>query len=1029
MNLSEFSVKNYQFTLVAFLAVLSLGVYSLLTMPRGEDPDFESPQFFVTVVYPGTNPIDMEQLVADRVEKRLSALDDIKRIRTDIDDGLALFRIEYVYESDPDDKYQEIVREVSALRQELPADIADIRIQQLTPTSVSIYQWALVSENVSYGTLQKTADAYMDELEKIKSLQRIEGWGYPGREVSIELNLEKMAQDKIPVSQVLGAIQSEAVNIPGGSVSVGTKKFNVKTSGDYDSLDEIRNTIVYSTGQRVVFLKDIATVRLGYGDEKHITRLNGHRCVFVTCSQKSGQNILSVRDQVEPVEAAFKADLPPSIDLVRVFDQPESVATRLARFAKDFSIAILLVLVTLLPLGTRASVVVMISIPLSLAIGLTLLNLLGININQLSIVGMIVALGILVDDSIVVVENIERFLRMGYSRTRAAIEASKQIGLAVVGCTILLMFAFLPLVFLPEAAGDFIKGLPLAVITTVFASMIVSLTVVPFLSSKLLSRHASTEGNVFMRLLKRGIAGSYGRLLDTALKHPVVTLVVAFAIFGATMALIPRVGFSLFPKSEKPMFMVNVELPVGTNLQATERVVRHVEGVLRQTPGVRNFSTNVGRGNPRIYYNVVPKGETANFGQVFVQLEKETGTKEKVALIDRLRERLAGYPGAKIEVRDFEQGPPVEAPIAYRIYGENLDTLRAVAARVEAILAAHPGAIYTDNPLKVQPTDLKVRINKEKAGLLGVPVAEVDRMVRLGIAGLNVGTYRDEDSDEYPLNVSVARPGAVPAYDVFDQIYVNNVLGTAVPLRNIATVELQTSPNQIRHYDKNRYVTVSTFLKTGYNTQRVNDELVEKLDAFRFPDGFTYGVAGEKESQQESFGGLGFIILITVFGFVAVLILEFKSFKSILIVLSVIPLGAIGAVLILWAWGETLSFTATIGLIALVGIEVKNSLLLVDFTNQLREQGRGLEEAIREAGEIRFVPIVLTSLTAIGGLIPLVVEYSQLYSPLALVLIGGIISSTLLSRLVTPVMYKLLPPRIEAAEVPQPAAHAWAGAV
>lgn len=1016
MKISEFSVKNYQFTLVAFLAVLSLGVYSLLTMPRGEDPDFESPQFFVTVVYPGTNPVDMEQLVADKVEKRLSALDDMKRIRTDIEDGLALFRIEYAYETDPDEKYQEIVREVSALRQELPADIADVRIQQLTPTTVSIYQWALVSENVPYGTLQKRADDFMDELEKVKSLQRIEGWGYPGRKVNVELNLEKMAQDKIPVNQVLGAIQSEAVNIPGGSVNVGAKKFNVKTSGDYQSIDEIKNTIVYSTGQRVVFLKDIATVRLGYQDEKHITRLNGHRAVFVTCSQKSKQNILDVRDQVEPVEAAFRGTLPPSIDLVRVFDQPESVATRLARFAKDFSIAILLVLVTLLPLGTRASVVVMISIPLSLAIGLTLLNLLGININQLSIVGMIVALGILVDDSIVVVENIERFMRMGYSRTRAAIEATKQIGLAVLGCTILLMFAFLPLVFLPEAAGDFIRGLPLAVITTVFASMIVSLTVVPFLSSKILSRHESSEGNVFLRLLKRGIAGSYGRLLDVALKHPVLTLVVAFGIFGATMALVPRLGFSLFPKSEKPMFMVNVETPVGTNLYATEQVVRHVEGVLKQTAGIRNFSTNVGRGNPRIYYNVIPKGEAANFGQIFVQLEKETGTKEKVAIIDALREKLTGYPGAKIEVRDFEQGPPVEAPVAYRIYGENLDTLRAVAAQVEGILAAHPGAIYTDNPLKVQPTDLKVNIHKEKAGLLGVPVAEVDRMVRLGIAGLNVGRYRDEDGDEYNLNVSLRRTGAAQDYSVFEQVYVNNVLGTAVPLSNLATVSFQTSPNQIRHYDKNRYVTVSTFLKTGYNTQRVNEELVEKLNAFRFPAGFTFKVAGEKESQEESFGGLGFIILITVFGFVAVLILEFKSFKSILIVLSVIPLGAIGAILILWAWGETLSFTATIGLIALVGIEVKNSLLLVDFTNQLREQGRGLEEAIREAGEIRFVPIVLTSLTAIGGLIPLVVEYSQLYSPLALVLIGGIISSTLLSRLVTPVMYKLLPPQIEREE-------------
>jgi len=248
--------------------------------------------------------------------------------------------------------------------------------------------------------------------------------------------------------------------------------------------------------------------------------------------------------------------------------------------------------------------------------------------------------------------------------------------------------------------------------------------------------------------------------------------------------------------------------------------------------------------------------------------------------------------------------------------------------------------------------------------------------------------------------------------DVFNRLYVNNALGTAIPLKQLVDIKLETSQNQILHFDKERYVTVSTFLKSGYNTAQVNQELIKQLNAFKFPKGFSYRVAGEAENAEKSFGGIGVIVLITVFGMIAILILEFRNFKSTLIVLSVIPLGIVGAILMLLLWGETLSFTAVIGFIALVGIEVKNSLLLVDFTNQLREEGFGLEEAIREAGEVRFVPIVLTSLTAIGGLVPLVVEYSELYSPLALVLIGGIISSTLLARLVTPVMYKLLPPTI-----------------
>lgn len=1012
MKLAEFSVKNYQFTLVVFLGVLSIGLFSLFNMPRGEDPEFSSPQFAVTIIYPGTGPKDMEELIVNPVEKRIYELESLDRIITSVFDGVAVFRVEYKFGEDPEAKYQEIVREIDALRKDLPSDIYDINIQKFTPTGVNIYQYALISENLSYARLQEYTDDLEKQLGKVQALHSIKSWGFPERKISVELNLEKMAQDKIPTNRVLGAIQSENVNIPGGSLSLSNRKFNVKTSGDYNSIDEIKNTIVFTNGSKIVFLKDIANVQYAYEDEQHITRQNGHRCVFVTACQKEEQNIIKVRSQVEPIVAQYKAQLPKSVDMVKVFDQATSVDHRLMRFAKDFGIAILLVLITLIPLGPRAATVVMISIPLSLAIGLSLLYLAGYTINQLSIVGMIVSLGILVDDSIVVVENIERFLRQGMSRREAAISATNQIGLAVVGCTVLLIFAFLPIANLPEAAGAFIRSLPMAVIFTVLASMIVALTIVPFLSSWLLSRSDHSEGNAVLRGMKWLIHITFGRMMHWTLKHPVLTLAIGLLIFVGSLALIPVVGFSLFPKSEKPMFLVNIEAPVGTNLRAMETPVRYVEGVLKTVPEIKSFSTNIGKGNPRIYYNEIPRNNAENYAQLFVQTQ-DISTKAKSKLIDQLRTKIGDYPNVKIEVKEFVQGPPVEAPVAYRIFGENIDSLRIVATQVEKILTAHPAAIYVENPLKVQPTDLRVNINKEKAGLLGVPSSDIDRIVRMGIAGLNLGKFREDNGDELNINVSVAKNGKVPDLSVFDKLYVNNVIGTALPLSQLATVQMETSPNQIRHYNKDRYVTVSAFIKTGFNTQEVNNELVKQLDAFKFPKGFSYGVAGEKESQERSFGGIGVIVLIAIFGFISVLILEFGNMKSTVIVLSVLPLGFVGAILALLFAGETLSFTATIGLIALAGIEVKNSLLLVDFTNQLREQGKGLEEAILEAAEIRFVPILLTSLTAIGGLIPLVVEYSDLYSPLALVLIGGITSSTLLSRLVTPVMYKLLPPRVE----------------
>ncbi len=1012
MHISEFSVKNWQFTLCVFLAVLSIGGFSLLNMPRGEDPDTHQPSFSITIIYPGTSPADMEKLVVDPFEKRIFELENLGRVRTSIFDGVAVFLVEYNFSEDEETKYQELIREINAIRKELPQDIFEIKIQKFSPLDVNIYQFALISENASYAKLETHADELVRRLEKIKSLKNVKSWGFPEQRISVELNLDKMAQDKIPVNRVLGAIQSENVNIPGGSLNMSNRKLNVKTSGEYQTIDEIKNTIVYTNGTKIVSLKDIAKVTNGYEDENHITRLNGHRCVFVTTCQKGGQNVLKIKDEIDPVLAQFKKELPASIDLVKAFDQVESVRSRLARFAKDFGIAILLVLITLIPLGTRASLVVMISIPLSLAIGLAALDFAGYSINQLSIVGMIVSLGILVDDSIVVVENIERFMRNGYSRKQAAIEATKQISLAVMGCTILLCFAFLPVANLPETAGEFIRSLPMAVMFTVLASMFVSLTIVPFLSSIILSEKQHPEGNFVLRGMKKIISATYGRLMDWCLARPKTTIAASLMLFFLVMLLAKfTIGFRLFPTSEKPMALVNIEMPVGTNLWATEKVARYVESELKNESRIKNIAMNVGKGNPRIYYNEIPRNESANYAQAFLMLN-EISTKGKKKLIDELREKFMSYPNAKIEVKDFEQGPPLEAPIQYRIFGDNLDTLRTVATQVKNIMAAHPGAIYTQNPLEVQPTDLRVKVNKEKAGLLGVNISDINRAVRMGVAGLNLSKFRDENGDEHNINISLPRTGKNPDFEVFNKLFINNALGTAIPLKQLAEVNFESSPNQIRHLDKDRFVPVSTFLRTGYNTSKVNNELKEKLNKFKFPKGFYYTSAGEEENAKKSFGGLGVIITITIFGMIAILILEFGNLKSTIIVLSVIPLGIVGAILALILAKETLSFVAVIGFIALIGIEVKNSLLLVDYTNQLREQGMGLEEAIHEAGETRFVPILLTSFTAIGGLIPLVIEYSDLYSPLALVLIGGITSSTLLARLVTPVMYKLMPPKI-----------------
>lgn len=1013
MEFIKYPIRNYQFTLIMVLLVIAVGINSILTMPRAEDPDMQPPNFPVVVVYPGTNPKDMEQLVVKPMESRLYDLDRIKRIRTTIVNGLAVLFVEYEHGTDYDNKYQELIREVSALRPQLPEAVYSIDVQQIDPTGVNVLQVALISENASRGVMKDVSDALKEALEKVAGLKDVTVSGLSDQLVRVDVEPARLAQLGIPLNQVMQAIQSEGTNIPGGSVLAGGKVFSVKTSGNYQSIEGIKNTIVSSAQGRNILLRDVATIYTDFAPETHITRLNGYRAAFVNAAQKAGENISRTQEAYLQVLEEFRSQLPANIDMVLHFDQGENVNKRLGGLGVDFLIAVTLVLLTLLPLGTRASLVVMIAVPLSLAMGVIVLNAFGYSLNQLSIVGFVVALGLVVDDSIVVVENIERWMREGYSRVEAAIRGTHQIALAVVGCTATLAIAFMPLMFMPETAGDFIRSLPMAVIGSVVASMVVALLVVPFLSSRLLKPHENPEGNAVLRWLQRTIHLTYAVLLDRALKRPWQTVGIAAVIFVSALALIPVIGFSLFPASEKPQFLIRINAPLQAHIYTTDSITRQIERELAELPEVQYFASNVGKGNPRIYYNVEQANERADFAEIFVQLHPDTRPRDKEALIERLREAWSPYLGAKVEVKNFEQGVPVISPVEVRLFGDNLDTLKQLAGRVETLMEHTPGALYVNNPVRNDKTDIQVEINRDKALALGVPTANIDRVIRMVLAGVDVSTYTDPavDDDDYFVRLSVPR-GAYPDLEVFDRIYVDNVQGMGIPFSQLATLKLVPSPPAIYHINRDRTVSVNCFVDAGYTNDEVIQDVVRQMDGLQLPAGYRYEMGGEVESREQSFGGFGTVILITVFLFIAVLVLEFKTLKSTLIVLSVIPLGIVGAVLALLITGNTLSFVATIGLVALAGIEVKNTILLVDFTNQLRREGVALDTAIEKAGEMRFLPIILTSLTAIGGLLPIAWSSNPLISPLAIVIIGGLVSSTLLSRIVTPVVYKLMPPRI-----------------
>jgi multidrug efflux pump subunit AcrB len=1017
-DLAGFAVHRWQFTLVAFGLLVMLGLNAFMNVPRSEDPHFPVPIVIIRAVLPGAEPSEMEQLVADPIEDAVDGLDDIDKVESTSLDGAAVIRVHFNWNVDPERKYDQVVREVNAIRGNLPAGLARLDIDRVRTTEVAIVQVALTSDVLPMRRLEKVADRLRERLDRVPGVRQSRYYGAPSSEVRVSLDLARLSALKLPATAVSDALKAAGAEPPIGAVQAGDRRFNVKAGGAFRSLDVVKDTPVRSIGGQVVRVRDVAQVAWAQDEPTHLARFDGKRAIFVTVTQKDGQDVARITKSVDQVLDDYEKTLPAGVKLERGFVQAKNVEHRLNNLFRDFGIALLLVLITLLPLGPRAGLVVMVSIPLSLLIGLVLLQAFGFTLNQLSIAGFVLALGLLVDDSIVITENIARRIREGEERTAAAVNGANQIALAVLGCTACLMLAFLPLMALPAGSGAYIKSLPVTVLCTVGASLLVSMTIIPFLASRVLDKHSDPEGNPLLRAVNGGIHRFYRPVLHFSLARPWLSLAIMLAICATTVPMLKIVGSSLFPAAETPQFLVRVETPDGSPLARTDRALRFVEARLRTEPDITWQASNLGRGNPQIFYNVTQRESATTYAEVFASLKAwEPGKSEHV--LDRLREDFARFPGARISVVTFENGPPIDAPVAVRLTGQNLEVLKALAARTEQVLKATPGTRDVNNPVRLDRTDLDLGVDEGKAAALGVPAGAPRRAARLALSGEETGRFRDPDGDDYavkvrlPLNTLAggttgSLEGSRNALADLSKIYVPTAEGEAAPLGSIASPTLRSSPARIDRFDRERTVTVSSYVQTGYLTAKVTQDVVARLNRdLPMPPGYRLTLGGQAEAQSESFAGLGAAVMVAVFGILAVLVLEFQKFKTALVVAGIIPFGLFGAVAALWITGYSLSFTATIGLIALIGIEIKNSILLVDFTEQLRRDGMGLHDAIEKAGEVRFLPVLLTSVTAIGGLLPLAMEGSGLYSPLAIVIIGGLITSTVLSRVATPVMYWL----------------------
>ena len=1003
MRLPELAIKNHQFTIVIVILLVLVGILTFITMPRSEDPQNEMAGTFINVFYPGASPEDMEQLVIDPIEEELNELEDIDKLESNAFNSAATISIEFVAGSDPEDKYRKVLEKMNNVEPRLPKEIVEVKKRKFSVMDVSILQLALVSDSMEYSDMEDHADRLKKSIEKSYGVRKADLLAVPDREVRVTVDFERMGQLGISLTQLTAAIQSANANIPGGTIDIGTRRFNIVTSGTYESLEEIRNTVIQAKNGKVLHVKDLAEVDFHYEDETYIARYNGHKAIFLNVLQKKRTNIYDIDKSIQPKIAAFEQTVPPSLKVYSVLNQSETVRTRIGDFFINFGQGILLVgLFIFIAVGFRASIAVMVAIPISVLIGLTLLDLSGFGMQQMSIAGLIIALGLLVDNSIAVVENIQRYLEMGYAKKEAAIAGTKEIGWALVSATATTVLAFIPMASIGGPTGDFIRSLAVVVIYTLIASLIIALTFTPYLSSVILSLKKEKGKKSF---IERMIDGPYVDVLTRSLKRPKITLTLVVVVFISSISLFGVIGVSFFPKAEKPQLLVNIDTPEGANFERTDEAVKYVESVLDDQDEITHYASNIGKSNPQVYYNIFSRSFSVTHGQVYVSLK--TYDNESIgALVKKLRTEFDQYPGANIEVKEFIQGPPVEAPIAIKVMGNDLDELNRISRDVEMIVGNTPGVLNVNNPLKSSKTNLKVDIDHQRAGIFGVSIRDIDMAVRTHITGSAIGTYRNEEGEEFDLKLRMPFTHQ-PGYADLEKVYITNNMGGQVPIKQVADLKFEQTLKRISHYNMDRQNTITADVYDIGKAAALTEEIMAELDAYEFPEGYSYYAGGQLESQEESFGNMGKVLLFSLIGIFAVLVLQFRSFTQPLIIYSAIPLAVTGAFIALFITGHSFSFMAFVGLTSLVGIVVNDSIILVDYANQMRNSGMEFIESIITAGKTRFVPILLTTVTTIGGLLPLTLRGGDMWAPMGWAIIGGLLSSTVLCLLVVPVLYRL----------------------
>ncbi len=1031
----EALVNRKAVVLLVVFFILVFGWRSYNALPREANPDVQIPFVVVTTPYIGVSPEDIESLVTRPLEDELSSVKNLKRMTSTSYEGVSMVMLEFEPEVVIRDALQRVRDRVSRARTELPEDAEETDIREINFGEFPIMLITLGGD-IDETELKSLGEALESEISRVPGVLEANLTGGREREIQIDVDPYRLAHYGLSVNDVIGAIATENVNIPGGDVAAGSSSVLLRVPGEIEDPSEIENIAVKRVGDRPVFVRDIGRVVDGFATRTTYARMNGSPAVSIAVSKRSGANIVEISETIKELVAERAERWPDGVEYRVLGDQSKIVYDMVGELESGIIIGLLLVIgVLLFFMGVRNSLFVALAIPFSMLLAFVVVSLLGMTLNMMVLFALIMALGMLVDNAIVIVENIYRHVEEGKSLTEASIIGTKEVAGAVAASTATTVAAFAPLLFWGGIMGQFMGYLPKTIVIVLLCSLVVAIGVLPVFTSKLMRR---SKGEAAEEEELGPIMRGYRALLSWCIRHRYIAAGVGVLILFGTFAFYGEYNYGqeFMPETEPNRAFVSVRAPLGTELDTTDRIVQRVEALLEAEENVDVYVSEVGisggqdptagsqaaANSARITIDFLPDANTAREGQS-IRVEPPTHT------IDRLRDLVAEIPGAEIRIEKEAMGPPVGKPIDVRIAGDDFHRLGALAAEVRRELAERiENATDLTDDYRVGRPEMRLRVDRAAAKRVGASTQAVAGAVRTAVAGQRASSLRDGE-DEYDIVVQIA-PEHRSDLQAIMNLRIDGREDTSpstfpVPLSAVATYELAGGTGAIRHIDQDLVVSVTGEVAEGANQVAVQTAVLEYIAERNesMPDGYSLSLGGSNDEQRESEAFLQLAFLIAIALILCVLVYQFNGFGNPLIVLASVLLSLVGVL-----WGLLImkmpfgGIMTGLGVISLAGIVVNNAIVLLDYVEQLRESGETVFEALIRAGLTRFRPVMLTAVTTVLGLVPMAAgigfdfremkpligsQSAAWWGPMAVAVIFGLAVATVLTLVMVPTLYSI----------------------